>query len=150
MQALVTGIGNHFSQQVAEAYHPFYTAIGGRLRDGVAWPEDGEEDQAILSLPDDLPASMMRNKRNEILVQFDLYSWSTNSAVIGGIYDNLEDWFDDCEAAKGSWAALSVSGYRVQLVDRAGTFRFSPDMSPGEEEAYWRYVARYLVTLLKL
>ena len=148
MDELIVGIASHFTQQKEGSYHPFCTAIGGKLREGNPRPED-DDTYGTVNFPIDSNMSALDNEINEVVAQFDLYSHSSSSATIGSLYTKLKDWFDDCEAIKDGWAALAVSGYRVQLVDRIAANKFEPDLATDAEHAYWRQSVRYLVTLLK-
>lgn len=148
MDALLVGIASHFSQQYQGSYTDFYNAISGRLREGVPRPEDSDI-YVTVNFPTDVDDSQMDNDVTDVVVQFDIYSHSTSSATIGDAYTKLRSWFDDCEDVNGNWAALAVTGYRVQLVDWFAANKFPPDLAADGEDAYWRYSVRYLVKLYK-
>lgn len=137
---IATGIITKFRLQVTGAYHNFYNSISGKLYRAGQVPDDTAMPYATFFFPDIDPERKLSEAWNLVLVQFSIYSDKRSSVEKDGILAYLLTWFDNAEAANGSWAALTVSGYTVVSVDRSNKIDLPYDSEEGENVTIINYL----------
>ena len=117
----------------------FSTSIGGRLYQarapqGVTWP------YAVYYLISDVPRDTFTDRLEEVIVQFSIFSSSSESTEIEDAFTNLCALYDYC--------VLTITSATHLLMDRQGA---SLTSVPADTEAgtgeYWQYDCDFLVSL---
>lgn len=85
--------------------------VGGRIFEGIA-PDGTEFPYVIINIITDYQADTFKNKLEDLIIQFSLYSISQGLTEITGMFADLKTCFDD--------AVLTISGNYHILIAREG------------------------------
>jgi len=138
MKVLAQAIKSKFEELTGGIHNSFYTAIGGRLRYGVALENESAPYCVVYVITQD-PDDMFVEEGEEILVQFSLFD-NTNpqsGIVIDDICSTITDLFNN--------ATLSVTGYSFIDMGR-GRVRGIPR----DSEGWWGKTVEYRILLEKV
>ncbi len=113
------------------------TAIGGRFYKARA-PEGTAYPYVIFMLVSDVPADTFKDKLDDVLIQFSLFSSASSSTEIEDIYANLETLYDDC--------SLTITGSTAIWMKRQNATLMMEDhiTSNGTVEV-WHYAVDYSI-----
>jgi hypothetical protein len=71
------------------------TSIGGRLYKGRA-PEEARFPYAVYFVVSDVQVDTFKDRHNNVIIQFDLFSASSSTLEVEQMYDHLKALYDDC------------------------------------------------------
>lgn len=96
------------------------TRVAGRIFEGEA-PEETEFPYVIVSIVTDVQADTFKDKLEDIIIQFSLYSISKSLVEITGMLADLKSLFDD--------AVLTITSNYHILISRQGLSTMYDDMT---------------------
>jgi len=101
MKNFYTALMTKFNATVAGSHNTFWTAVGGRLYQGIA-PQGTPYPYAVFGHVNDNQIDTFSNKMDDVIIQFSIFSDKSSSADIHDAMTYLKALFDDC--------SLTVSG----------------------------------------
>jgi hypothetical protein len=135
MKNLTTAIFSH------AAGSAFMTSIGGRLYkarvpQATAWP------YALFFVVSDVPMDTFKDKIEDVVVQFSVFSKASSSSEIEDIFTNLKAKYDN--------ALLTITDNTMVVMDRqqASLTNVAEDTPDGTGE-YWQYDVDYNIVMQK-
>lgn len=109
--------------------------IGGRLYKGRA-PENVQYPYAVFFVVVDTQADTFKDKHDDVIIQFSLFSSASSTTEIEGIYAALKSLYDD--------ATLSITGATQALIHRiSATFMSEEHTTRDGLQEIWHYSVDY-------
>jgi len=102
MNYLFQGIENHFSATTGSG---FYNDISGRLYPNFA-PQEGTFPYCVYFLVSDVDELDFSDEREDIAIQFNVFSESYSALEAGNLLESLKTMFDNCDLTVTDWRHL--------------------------------------------
>jgi hypothetical protein len=115
MNALFQGIWNQFSATTASG---FYNDVSGRMYHYKA-PQQATFPYCVYFPVSDLDDVDFAEEREELLIQFNIYSQNNSALEAGNLLESLKTMFDDCNLTVTGWNHI---GFSRNLVFPNGDF----------------------------
>ena len=103
MNELFTAIWNIF---IANPLEGFYLAVGGRMHKYVA-PQESTFPYSVFQIVGDDTDFDFTDTREEITIQFDVYSQDNSNTEAGNLIQSLKDMFDNAQLSVSGWNVIS-------------------------------------------
>ena len=108
------------------------TDVGGRIFEGVA-PEESAFPYVVITIVTDYQVDTFKNKLEEVIVQFSLYSISQGLTEITTMFADLKTLFDD--------AALTITGSSQVIIYRENLTTMQDEFTTTQGTAWGRHWA---------
>lgn len=90
----------------------------------------------VFSVISDIQADTFKDKFDDVLIQFSLFSSSSSTTEIEDMYDHLKTLYDDC--------SLTPTGATVCLMKRENShFIVEDGPNPDAGDTIWHYAVEY-------